>query len=313
MGNTNLIDEFGAFVFAMKLSAIHGLGIRSLGLGVALMALVQLPVFASFALASNGVQGGSVQNSSADIDTSKLLTQPQLLAVALSARSLGVGDQGADVRVLQRYLSREGLYPFEIDGVYGQETANAVSTYQRIRDLPATGFADEETLADMGFEFASRGSSIPLPPSSSSSGRGVRAGSLGPGSTGDDVVALQQRLSDLGFRVSVDGFYGFETQQAVRTYQRVQDLNDTGTADRETLRALGLSGSGRGTEFRYVAAVLASGDQLAEVREFFEEAYVDRDRRGEFINIGNFASRFPAEAKADAARARGFRTRVLYR
>ena len=295
----------------MKPSAI-----RPLGLGVALMTLIQLPVFASAAFASNGTQS-NVANVNTSGVSAGVSAQPQLLAVALAARSLGIGSQGADVRVLQRYLSREGLYPFVIDGVYGQETANAVSTYQRIRDLPATGLADEETLSDMGFEFlpvaSSSNRAIPLPPSSSGSVSGVRSGSLGPGSSGDDVVALQQRLSDLGFRVAVDGYYGFETQQAVRTYQRVQDLSDTGTAERETLRALGLSGSGRGTEYRYVAAVIAEGNQLAEVRQFFEEAYVDRDRRGEFINIGNFASRFPAEAKADAARARGFRTRVLYR
>ncbi|MEL6554135.1 MAG: peptidoglycan-binding protein [Cyanobacteria bacterium J06621_11] len=284
--------------------------IRSLGLGVAFMTLIQLPAVASSVFANKAAQSVN-ENTPA----SGLPAQPQLLAVALTTRSLGTGSQGADVRVLQRYLSREGLYPFVIDGFYGQETANAVATYQRIRDLPATGQADEETLSDMGFDFLPRAAnnSIPLPPSPSQSVGSVRSGSLGPGSTGDDVVALQQRLNDLGFLVRVDGDYGFETQQAVRTYQRVQDLNDTGTADRETLRAMGLSSSGRSGEFRYVAAVLLGNDQLSTVRQYFEDAYIDVDRRGEFINVGNFDSRYPAEARVDAARARGFRTRVLYR
>lgn len=300
MGNTNSIKLMWSPVVTMKPFAMKPFAIRSLGLGVALLTLVQLPVFAS-----NPASNARSQSPS---------EQPQLLAVALTTRSLGIGDDGPDVRVLQRYLSREGLYPFVIDGAYGQETANAVATYQRIRDLPATGFADEETLADMGFEFlpATRASNnaIPLPPSSSGT---VRAGSLGPGSSGPDVTALQQRLNEFGIPVFVDGIYGFETQQAVRTYQRVLDLDVTGTADRETLRAMGLSNAGTAGQYRYVAAVIAGGDQLAAVRQFFEEAYVDRDRRGEFINIGNFASRFPAEAKVNAAIARGFRTRVLYR
>ncbi|MGD1900447.1 MAG: peptidoglycan-binding protein [Phormidesmis sp.] len=283
----------------------------SLGLGAALMTLSPLPVLANNP-ALNVEPASRTQPGIAPVATET----PQLLAVALAARNLQIGDEGADVRVLQRYLSRNGLYPFMIDGVYGQETANSVATYQRIRDLPATGIADEATLRDMEFDFLpaaqANNSAIPLPPSSSPSS--IQAGSLGPGSSGTDVIVLQQRLNDFGFPVFVDGVYGFETQQAVRTYQRVQGLNVTGTADPDTLSAIGISGaSSASSENRYVAAVIADSNQLANVRQFFEDAYIDRDRRGEFINIGNFATRFPAEAKVNAAIARGFNTRVIYR
>lgn len=287
--------------------------VRSFGLSMSLLTLIQLPAFAS-----NQAPDTSLNSRlSTHINTHTLAgasEQPKLLAVALTVRSLRQGDQGADVRALQRYLSRDGLYPFVIDGFYGQETANAVSTYQRIRDLPATGIADEQTLTDMEFDFlpVSRGTStgIPQPPSATGS---LGAGSLGPGSTGTDVIALQQQLNDFGLPVAVDGVYGFETQQAVRTYQRVQGLNPTGTADRDTLRTMGFSASGRISENRYVAAVIADSSELGAVRTFFEDAFVDSDRRGSFINLGSFSERYPAEARADAARARGFRTRVLYR
>ncbi|MEM6597235.1 MAG: peptidoglycan-binding domain-containing protein [Cyanobacteria bacterium P01_D01_bin.36] len=286
--------------------------VRSLGLGVTLMTLAQLPV-----LAISRVPSLSVDSSVDAIPQPSLSIgeQPQLLAqVGLTRRSLSPGDDGADVRALQRYLSRNGLYSFNIDGIYGSDTANSVATYQRIRDLPATGVADEETLRDMEFEFLpgsqTLNSGIPQPPRSSGS---FRSGSLGVGSTGTDVIALQQRLNELGIPVFVDGDYGFETQQGVRTYQRVQGLPVTGNADSDTLRAMGISSSVAASPFRYVAAIIADSSELATVQTFFADAYVDRDRRGEFINIGNFADRFPAEAKVDAAKARGFSTRVIYR
>ena len=123
------------------------------------------------------------------------------------------------------------------------------------------------------------------------------------------MIALQQRLNRLGIPVFVDGVYGFETQQGVRTYQRVQGLNVTGNADNATLESMGFVAP----NYPYVAAVIADESQLASVREFFPDAFVDRNRRGRFINIGSFGDRFPAEARANAATARGFSTRVLYR
>lgn len=289
--------------------------VRSLGLGVALISLIQLPAIASNRVQTSASSANSISARSASdtpiSDTSVFNTsEPQLLAVALSSRSLRQGDQGADVRILQRYLSRNGLYPFVIDGVYGQETANAVATYQRIRDLPATGIADESTLIDMDFDFLPQSNNLGGFPSSDRSNSGsLQAGGLGPGSTGSDVIALQERLNDFGIPVFVDGVYGFETQQGVRTYQRVQGLSVTGNADSDTLASMGFSSP----EYRYIAAVIAGESELDNVRAFFGEAYVDRARQGRFINIGNFNERYPAEARVDAAAARGFNTRVIYR
>ncbi|MEL6605076.1 MAG: peptidoglycan-binding protein [Cyanobacteria bacterium J06614_10] len=284
--------------------------VRSLGWGVAMMALAPLPVWASHQASANKATFTAASTSITGQPIRTQATTPQLIAVALGSRSLRQGDQGADVRVLQRYLSRNGLYPFVIDGVYGQETANAVATYQRIRDLPATGIADEETLRDMDFDFLPQAGSAPAAaPSFNNASGSIGAGSLGPGSTGSDVIALQQRLNDFGIPVFVDGDYGFETQQAVRTYQRVQGLTVTGTADSRTLDSMGFSAPSN----RYIAAIIADGNQLSSVQQFFPNAFVDRTRGGQFINIGSFNERYPAEARRDAAAARGYNTRVLYR
>jgi peptidoglycan hydrolase-like protein with peptidoglycan-binding domain len=302
IGN-NSQKDIGAMGFTMKQLAVH-----SLGWSIGMIALAQLPVLAS-SPAHNTSQAASASLILEQIAQPPVIEQ-QLLAVALSSRSLRSGDNNADVRALQRYLSRNGLYPFAIDGVYQQETADAVATYQRIRNLPATGIADEETLRDMDFDFSPAAAPTPTATAAAPANRNVElaAGGLAPDSVGTDVIALQQRLNGLGIPVFVDGVYGFETEQAVRTYQRVQGLPVSGIADSDTLDSMGFTVP----SYPYVAAIIADESELANVKKYFENAYMDRDRRGRFINIGSFAERFPAEARVDAAIARGFSTRVLY-
>lgn len=280
----------------MKQLAVH-----RLGWAAGLIAFIQLPVLASSSVPN---VAPSRPHSQTDLSSS-----PVLVAVSLSRRSLSIGDEGDDVVALQRFLSRQSLYPFIVDGVYGSETADAVATYQRIRSLSATGVADEATLLDMDFDFAA--ATQPYTPAASnapSQGTTLLAPSLTLNDSGTDVIALQQRLRDFGIPLFVDGVYGFETQQAVRTYQRVQNIEVTGNADSATLERMGFNTP----NYPYVAAVIADASVLSEVQKFFPDAYVDRNRRGRFINIGSFAERFPAEARVDAAKARGFTTRVLY-
>ena len=284
----------------MKQLAIH-----SLGWGAGLIAMIQLP-----ALASNSrlAPAPSIQTNYSPAASSNP-QPPQLIAVELGVRSLAPGDEGQDVRILQRFLRDEGLYPYFVDGIYGEETASAVATYQRIRGLPDTGVANESTLVDMDFDFLPQTQPAYTPSSSASrQPSSLLSGNLGPGSTGSDVIALQRQLNYFGIPVFVDGDYGFETEQAVRTYQRVQGLPVTGSADSRTLETMGFEAP----RYPYVAAIIADESALSEVQRFFPNAYVDRNRRGRFINIGSFGERFPAEARSDAAKARGFTTRVLY-
>lgn len=64
------------------------------------------------------------------------------------------------------------------------------------------------------------------------------------GSTGADVRALQQRLTELGFfSGAIDGRFGYHTDSAVRRFQRARDLQVDGVVGPETQQALGLSGT----------------------------------------------------------------------
>lgn len=63
---------------------------------------------------------------------------------------LTIGSSGEKVRQLQMQLNRIAQnYPaiptLTVDGIYGQQTANAVRTFQRIFGLPQTGITDYPT------------------------------------------------------------------------------------------------------------------------------------------------------------------------
>lgn len=64
--------------------------------------------------------------------------------------NLNIGASGNNVRIIQRQLNRIAqAYPqipmVTVDGRYGENTANAVRTFQRIFDLPQSGIVDFPT------------------------------------------------------------------------------------------------------------------------------------------------------------------------
>lgn len=62
------------------------------------------------------------------------------------------------------------------------------------------------------------------------------------GSSGAEVKAIQQALKDRGlFNAGITGYYGEQTQSAVRRFQKQQGLTVDGIAGPATLRALGVS------------------------------------------------------------------------
>lgn len=62
------------------------------------------------------------------------------------------------------------------------------------------------------------------------------------GSSGAEVKAIQQALKDRGlFNAGVTGYYGEQTQAAVKRFQKQQGISQTGVAGPQTLKALGIS------------------------------------------------------------------------
>lgn len=72
------------------------------------------------------------------------------IPISFPGETLQVGSLGDSVRTIQRQLnSISNNYPainkLAVDGTYGQNTADAVKTFQSIFDLPQTGYVDYKT------------------------------------------------------------------------------------------------------------------------------------------------------------------------
>ncbi len=70
---------------------------------------------------------------------------------------------------------------------------------------------------------------------------GQSAGLSGENLSEDEIRRLQQALRDSGQDVEVDGVWGENTTQALRSYQQENDLTGSGELDQQTLARLGVS------------------------------------------------------------------------
>ncbi len=151
---------------------------------------------------------------------------------------LSIGDSGAEVFELQYLLSLVGAYEQEIpiisiDGVFGNATEEAVRAFQRNYGINETGVVAYATWDQLYRAYLGileslpagyfGGDTIPYP------GEVLRIGSQGEG-----VRALQEYLNFISDtytqipKTTVDGIYGPGTETAVREFQRIFGLNESG-------------------------------------------------------------------------------------
>ncbi len=81
------------------------------------------------------------------------------------------GSRGSEVREIQTRLKKWGYYKGNVDGIYGNQTVDAVKYFQRKNGLKVDGIAGKQTLSKMGI-FSSSSSS------SSSSAGGLSSSEL---------------------------------------------------------------------------------------------------------------------------------------
>jgi N-acetylmuramoyl-L-alanine amidase len=147
-----------------------------------------------------------------------------------TARALRTGDRGPGVAEVRDRLTRVGLLPEAGCGgdadLYDADVERAVRAFQQQRGLTADGLvgpATYRTLDEATWTLGDR-VLVHLP------------GSL---QSGDDVIALQRRLLDLGFKVGrVDGLFGVATEAAVKEFQRNVGIPPDGTCGPATLKSL---------------------------------------------------------------------------
>ncbi len=168
------------------------------------------------------------------------------------------GDTGPAVAEIRDRLGRLGLLAHEgphheqrVDAptdCFDDSVDRAVRAFQQERGLTVDGVVGEQTFRRL---------------EEARWALGDRVLSYSPGHlvSGDDVLALQQRLSGLGFDLGrVDGVFGVRTDTALREFQRSVGVDADGTCGPSTFRAMArlartMSGGGTAATLRELHAL----------------------------------------------------------
>ena len=208
-----------------------------------------------FGLAVDGVVGKATWYRIAYLFTaikglSELSSEGLSLAdvTAVYPEQLELGMRAEAVRELQYFLAVIGNYYEEvpilgsIDGIFGQETQEAVIAVQKLFGLPATGIVDEPTWDQITSTYLSILKA--LPPGWEDAVPLYPGRFLLEGIRGDDVSQLQTMLSTLSTvypeipEVPVDGIYGPMTRDAVLAAQALFGLQVSGVVGTPTWAAI---------------------------------------------------------------------------
>ncbi|CAN5427484.1 N-acetylmuramoyl-L-alanine amidase [soil metagenome] len=143
-----------------------------------------------------------------------------------------LGDRGRAVAEIRERLALLGLTAAKAAGrhadpdTFDEPLDQAVRAFQQQRGLTADGIVGPGTyrvLEEARWRLGDR----------------LLTHVAGNVLAGDDVLTLQQRLLDLGFKVGkLDGRFGHQTEQAVRDFQRNVGVPADGTCGPATLKAL---------------------------------------------------------------------------
>lgn len=153
-------------------------------------------------------------------------------------RVLRKGSSGSSVRILQYYLSFLGYFNLKlpyisVDGIFGDETRDAVLTFQSLYGLDVDGIVGRDTW-DM-IQNAYAGVLTSLPDEYRSYSSLLYPGYIiTTGASGKVVEQLQTYLKTIAANtpsvpdVTVDGYYGDQTKNAVLAVQRLEGIEQNG-------------------------------------------------------------------------------------
>lgn len=204
----------------------------------------------------------------------------------------GFGSSGNEVRTIQIELNRiAGNYPaipkiYPANGIFGESTTEAVTTFQRVFNLPVSGIVNKSTWYKLKYIYTA------VKGLSELTGEGLApedvaepwGDSLRLGDYGQKVRALQYYLNVIAYfnpeipSVTADGVFNNATENQVRAFERFYGLNPDGVVDFRTwllineiysdiLRGLPEGYEGAAAEL-YPGYNLTPGMRNQDVREF---------------------------------------------
>ncbi len=224
------------------------------------------PLFAEFCdgveVRCNGLyQWGSVQLAEEGLDYFRILQRyygtdivieenvpVENIPSSAPAVVLREGDTGRDVELIQRRLNRIStnfpgipkIYP--ADGFFDRSTTDAVKKFQEVFGLEIDGLVGRATWNQIQFIYNAVKKLYTV------NSEGIRISdvttrfedNLSLGSSGDGVLQIQYYLSYIALFVptvieaALDGSFGQETENSVKSFQRTYGMEENGVVDRAT-------------------------------------------------------------------------------
>ena len=208
---------------------------------------------------STGACSSKPSSSSAAATTTDNSSKSTETKAAEDNGPLKSGSQGAKVEALQKRLQELGYYNGTIDGDFGEMTETAYKLFQKQAGLFVDGIAgadadalyaddapayveeetapkkNDEELAETGVE-----EETPTEPEVEEATEAeIDEINYSLGDYSDEIVTIQERLNTLGYlETQPDGEFGAQTETAVKSFQNMNELIETGVVDETTYNTL---------------------------------------------------------------------------
>lgn len=129
------------------------------------------------------------------------------------------GEQSDEIMTYQKRLKKLGYLSTEPDGTFGDDTKAAVKRFQESSGLVVDGHIGPTTEATLMSDSA-------------------QGNALSIGAKGNDVTNVQERLKELGYTKKVTGYFGSDTDAAVKNFQKTNKLTVDGKVGAHTMNTL---------------------------------------------------------------------------
>ena len=180
---------------------------------------------------NNGLSGdgqaGAQTQSKLYSSSARYANHPVATANPEASRTLSLGMSGNDVYALQMRLIELRYLSGVADGIFGEETKNALIAFQKNNNLTEDGNAGSATIKKLNGSCKAAGGTTPTP--------AAVGATLREGDQGEAVYILQARLFELGYYTGrIDGRFSEETTMAVTQFQMANGLTADGIAGKGT-------------------------------------------------------------------------------
>lgn len=189
-------------------------------------------------VANGSSNSGEKKNSSTH--KKKTTSKATTAANTNSSQVLKLGSSGENVTKLQNRLTELGFYTGSVTGYFGELTENAYRAFQKAAGVTVDGICGNSDRKILYSASAPRATdSTDTQKSQENENTIVEKISYQIGDSGDDVVTIQQRLTELNYyNGELSGYYGDVTSASVMAFQSDNELEATGVCDEETFKAL---------------------------------------------------------------------------